>query len=162
ALPTSDAQIQFIIDRLERLSAQPSPTKASTGEYSGLSILVYVHGWKHNAEVDDDDVETFRKTLRTLSIVEQARANVNTRKLGRPTLPRRTVGIYVGWRGTSLLWYLKHLTFYDRMTVARNVAIGQSRHLFMLLKGFQARENSKDSDAERRERTCPSGKAEEC
>src|SRR5262249_18020279 len=54
----------------------------------GISLFVYVHGWKHNANTEDDDVSGFRGALDGASQVEKA-----------TQVPHRVVGIYVSWRG---------------------------------------------------------------
>jgi len=51
-------------------------SKTNPATYDGLSILVYVHGWKHNADADDDDVKGFRKALKPIALVEKARVEI--------------------------------------------------------------------------------------
>ena len=52
----------------------------------GLSVIVFVHGWKNNASFDNGNVETFRAVLTNLCT-----------KLA----PRKVFGVYMGWRGLS-------------------------------------------------------------
>jgi len=54
-------QIPIVIDRLSREVAE-SPR--------GVSIVTFVHGWKHNAASDDPNVRTFREVLTGLSHLE--------------------------------------------------------------------------------------------
>ena len=104
---------------------------------SGLSIVVYVHGWKHNAADTDDNVATFRQLLLDAALVEQAKQQ----DFG--LAPHRVVGIYVSWRGKSLVLpepFLS-LTFWDRKATAQHIAEGESRVLFARLRGFYELQN---------------------
>lgn len=81
-----------------------------------LLVVVFVHGWKHSAAPDDENVELFRRNLALLSRVE-ARISRDT---GVPR--RRVAGIYLGWRGGSVsLPVLKELTFWSRKSTAHEV-----------------------------------------
>lgn len=72
-------------------------------------ILIYVHGWHHNAGYDDQNLENFRKLL------------AHSSKFG----DRETVGIYIGWRGESVeLDLINWLTFWDRKNVSEEVGQG--------------------------------------
>lgn len=104
---------------------------------AGLSIVVYVHGWKHDSADSDDNVQTFRTLLADAALVEQAKY----KEFGVPL--HRVVGIYVSWRGKSLTLpdpFLS-LTFWDRKSTAQHVAEGESRVLFSRLRGFYERQN---------------------
>jgi hypothetical protein len=104
---------------------------------AGLSIVVYVHGWKHNAADADGNVQTFRQLLADAALVEQAKQQ----DFNLP--PHRVVGIYVSWRGKSVTLpepFLS-LTFWDRKSTAQYVAEGESRVLFSRLRGFYQRQN---------------------
>ena len=87
-----------------------------------LQIVVFVHGWKHDARFDDRDVRAFRDTV----MPAMARSQPNS----------RTVGVYVGWRGASLnLPSLpQSISFYDRKSTADHVARGSVRELFSYLR----------------------------
>jgi hypothetical protein len=107
---------------------------------SGLSIIVYVHGWKHNAAAADSDVQTFRQLLVDAAAVEAAKEQFGQQHgLKR----NHVVGVYVSWRGKSLDLPepLISLTFWDRKNTAQHVAQGQSRDLFARLRGFQTTQN---------------------
>ena len=84
----------------------------------GLIILVFAHGWKHNASWTDANVASFRAVLADLQDVE----NKSSTQPPRP--PRKVVGLYVGWRGLSqTLPLLKEFTFWERKRTAH--AVGQ-------------------------------------
>lgn len=103
-----------------------------------ISIVLYVHGWKHNAQYDDTNVQEFRHLLQATYMVERAAS---------PT-PREVVGIYVGWRGRSLNVPdpLLNLTFWARKSAALRVAQGSVRELFARLTGFQRYYNEQDTE----------------
>ena len=101
------------------------------GANKGVSLFVFVHGWKHNAAADDDNVIGFRRMLEAASLVEQSTA-----------VPHRVVGIYVSWRGLSAtVEPFLELSFWDRKFTAGHVAAGSARALFSRLKGFQCSQN---------------------
>jgi len=104
---------------------------------AGLSIVVYVHGWKHNAADSDDNVKTFRQLLLDAALVEQGKQ----RDFGLSV--HRVVGIYVSWRGKSLTLPEPFLsfTFWDRKATAQHIAEGESRVLFARLRGFYEQQN---------------------
>jgi hypothetical protein len=58
-------------------------------------VVVFVHGWNHNAALKDPNVVCFRQVLRYLSQLERDRA------ASRSTPPYKVAGVYVGWRGAS-------------------------------------------------------------
>ena len=68
---------------------------------TNVAVVVYVHGWRHNAKENDADVKSFRATLRHLG----HSLNDSLMKAQREALtgdPDLTVfGIYVGWRGKA-------------------------------------------------------------
>lgn len=119
-------------------------------EASDVSIVTFVHGWRHTAYSDDENVQLARKILLFTSLGEKRPPQAT------PTgKPREVVGIYVGWRGKSFsLSYLlgkKSLaqrgdffevpTVWDRKNTAQKVAIGSVRELFSYLRSFKQRAN---------------------
>ncbi len=123
-------QLDFLMKELRELA----------DKHEGISLFVYVHGWKHNASADDDNVQEFRDALLATDLVEKATAKDNP-----GVQPRKVVGIYVGWRGRSmdLGEPLNSLSFWDRKFTAQHVAEGSARELFARLRGFQRTENRK-------------------
>jgi hypothetical protein len=126
-----------------------------------VSLVTFVHGWRHTAHFNDDNVKLARLILQYTYEGEQ-RPPQST-----PTgEPREVVGIYVGWRGKSLSIlgagvsqerldepYKKSvndpsksdpteiLTVFDRKNTAQNVAIGSVRELFSYLRSFKQKAN---------------------
>lgn len=85
-------------------------------EHGGTTVVVYAHGWKHNASVCDHDVACFRSLLTHLSELETKAAVL------RHEPPRHLVGVYLGWRGLSLKTpILKEFTFWARKSTAERV-----------------------------------------
>ena len=105
-------------------------------QWDNLSLVVYVHGWKHNAHADDKNVELFHSILQHTSLVEQARSK-----------GRYVVGIYLGWRGLSVddkpFNLLTNGTFWTRKSAALHVAQGSARHFLARLRAFQRTQNCK-------------------
>lgn len=80
----------------------------------GAILLVFIHGWRHDAAEGDANVEGFRSWLASVSEMEAMRAPAN---------PRRVIGVYVGWRGrSSRLGPLDVFTFFARFAAAKRVA----------------------------------------
>ena len=103
---------QAIYDRIWRYADDRQP----------LAIMVFVHGWKHNANTDDGNVISFRNMLKDLKKSEV---------LGN----RKLIGIYIGWRGLSMHGLgLENLTYWDRKAVAQEVGKGGVTEVFCELE----------------------------
>lgn len=77
-------------------------------------VVVYVHGWKHNAEGNDRDLRAFERLVGALDRAETARVARGQRRAAR-----RVVGIYVAWDAKRLdYWAVRNLTFWSRMGAA--------------------------------------------
>lgn len=76
------------------------------------TILLFVHGWHHNAKADDRDVKIFRKMLNQY-------ADLHKNKKGSA----KVTGVYIGWRGDSWL-APSFLSFWDRKNVSIEVGQG--------------------------------------
>jgi hypothetical protein len=106
-------------------------TIAEDRSVKGISIIVYVHGWKHNARHDDPDVASFRALLHAAASLEQAQGS-----------GYRIVGVYVGWRGLSIRSEpASNLSFWTRKATALRVAQGSPRELFNRLRSFKCARN---------------------
>lgn len=105
------ARTKQMVDRLKQYSASGK-----------LAMVVFIHGWKHNADQNDENVVSFTKALANLS----ASGVLNDRKL---------VGIYVGWRGLSLHGLgSENATYWDRKSVAEEVGRGGVTELLSQLE----------------------------
>jgi hypothetical protein len=109
-------------------------------------LVVYVHGWKHNADVCDTNLACFREVLRMIRASELR--GVAARAVGQERSPRKVIGVYVGWRGLSVdAGPLRNISFYTRKEAALHVAQGSARELFARLRDFQSRQNAKNPDS---------------
>lgn len=57
---------------------------------SGAIVLVYVHGWEHDAARNDTNVRNFRRVLHRRAAVETRRGT-----------KRAVLGLFLGWRGRT-------------------------------------------------------------
>ena len=90
-------------------------------------VIVFVHGWKHNASVDDPNVLQAMSLLEKAAISEKARGK-----------ERKVLGVYLGWRGFTLrMRWIENLTFWDRKDTAFRVAVGSCREILAMLKRFR-------------------------
>jgi len=98
---------------------------------SGVIMLVFVHGWKHNAAFDDPNVLEFRKMLRRVHKLEY----LASKKENRPA--RKVAGTYLAWRGQSAPGVLSSVTFWDRKNVANTVGHGALTEFLLQLENVQ-------------------------
>lgn len=88
----------------------------------GATVVVFVHGWKHNANPSDPNLLDFKAALSQAAAIQKQRE-------------RRLIGIYVGWRGLSLsVPLLKELTYWDRKAVAHEIGKGGVTELLVRLE----------------------------
>jgi len=79
-------------------------------------VLIFVHGWKHNASPEDEHLRAFSRTLMRLQRKEA---------VFRPDAPRPVVGIYLAWRGKSTsVAPLSFLTYWGRNETAVRIGAG--------------------------------------
>ena len=75
-----------------------------------VHVLVFVHGWHHNAQAGDENVKDFHEALAAISRWHNG---------------EEVRGIYVGWRGDSLaIKGLRYFTFWDRKNTSDEVGRG--------------------------------------
>lgn len=88
-------------------------------------LLVFVHGWKHDARTDDENLSEFRRLLALVGAHERATAPVGQ--------VRPVYGVFVGWRGMSEYGIgdvVADSTFWGRQAAGQRVATGSVRELF--------------------------------
>lgn len=150
-------QINALMDYLQerRRLAEGRPSKdEKTGCFAtgDVSIVTFVHGWRHNASDDDENVKVARETLKYTALGEQAPPHPNP-----SACPREVIGVYLGWRGLSTTtglqasgdaWWKEPFYFlweypsvFERKNAAEDMAVGSARELFSLLRTFQNRMN---------------------
>lgn len=139
---------------LSRKAKAGLQTEACAQGGGGLSIVTFVHGWRHNARHDDSNVELARKVLRYTYGGEMSKPHHNP-----ADCPRQVLGIYVGWRGLSttatdaaagplrtLLAPWELISVWDRKNTAQNVAVGSVRELFATVRAYQDMRNEDERD----------------
>ena len=85
-----------------------------------VTVIVFVHGWKHNANAEDSNVVSFRRLL------TQSAELFPTRKV---------LGVYIGWRGLSMdMGPLSNVTYWERKAVAHQVGKGGVTELLLRLE----------------------------
>ena len=134
-----DRQFQYLLDYLKTRS-KPHTCKNTDGTESqkGLSIVTIVHGWRHNAKENDNNVKDAKEILKATYKAEAGGDYVLDCK------KREVVGIYVGWRGksltTTLNWWgydpLELASIYDRKSTALSVSMGSVREVLSVLQQF--------------------------
>jgi hypothetical protein len=83
-------------------------------------VVVFVHGWHHNAAAGDDNVQAFH---RALASVRRWRPQADVR------------GIYIGWRGASLpVPLLRYLTFWERKNTSDEIGRGSLLEFLLRLE----------------------------
>ena len=80
----------------------------------GGIVVVYIHGWDHNAASNDTDLINFHQAIQSARTID-----------GQFSSRRDVLGIYIGWRGQSVtIPLLSKLTFWERKTTAQTVGDG--------------------------------------
>ena len=102
--------------------------QAATPE--GASVVVFIHGWQHNASPEDSNLQSFRNMLSRAAELNVARQ-------------RRLIGIYIGWRGQSVsIPVAEFTTYWDRKRTAINVGHGGVTEVMLRLEHSLAQYNT--------------------
>lgn len=111
----------------------------------GMSLIVYIHGWKHGANPDDGNVRDFKRMLSgfsqsgelPLSVAVQQTLPLQYRQEPGGPEPRRVVGVYIGWRGAVLAdWMpdlLENISYWDRKSTAHEIGKGGVTEVLLML-----------------------------
>lgn len=117
----------------ERLVALVPDDDSVPGE--DVILVAFVHGWKHDARSDDDNLTAFRVLLSETVAYEQATTPPGVK-------PRPVLGVFVGWRGLSEFGVgdaIADATFWGRQAAGLRVATGSPRELFGRLRHYRNR-----------------------
>ncbi len=96
----------------------------------GAAVVVFIHGWHHNAKAADENLQGFRQLLE------------RTAQLG-VTGKRRLIGVYVGWRGQTIdLPVAEHFSYWARKNTASNIGRGGVTELMLKLERSIAQANT--------------------
>jgi len=127
-------QMDGVTQRLEALA----PDNVTTGE--DVILVVFVHGWQHDARSDDDNLTAFRALLSKTVEYEKDHASPGV-------APRPVLGVFVGWRGLSdfgLGDVVAGATFWGRQAAGQRVAVGSVRELFGRLRHYRNRQQKRN------------------
>lgn len=146
-------QLESLVDYLNSLK-KPVFDGICT-KLGDASIVTFVHGWRHNAQYDDANVDLARSLLSMAAYEETTKPHINP-----SCAPREIIGVYIGWRGLSNtaglntdnkirvpditlgLWEV--ITVIDRKNIAQNMAVGSAREVFGVLRAYQRLQNSQN------------------
>lgn len=105
------------------------------------AVIVYVHGWRHNADPADSNVQDFVSFLTKLagnSVEGSAPSGAGpgtTWATGGPLSAKHVIGVYVGWRGIPFHGsHAEIATYWDRKPVAEEVGRGGVTELLLRLE----------------------------
>lgn len=98
---------------------------------NALLLVVFIHGWKHNARWDDSYVAMFHNVLQKLGDIE-------LQKQQQGELSRRVFGVFIGWRGLSeTVEPFEELSFFGRKSTAERVGHGAVIQLLSELEALR-------------------------
>ena len=93
-------------------NGQPIKSSNAKEVNPGKMVLMYVHGWKHDASSEDEDFRHFKALLQELAEQEERAGQF-----------RQVVGVYIGWPGSATRFpILEEFTFWGRKRAADRVA----------------------------------------
>lgn len=110
------------LDRINELS-----------QTSNVIVLLFVHGWHHDAGPDNKDLRDFSLSVADTRrrLIDSSNPESEVYRLSRKNLTGSEslsiVSIYIGWRGRSLPWILDYATFWGRKAAAERVGEGDLR-----------------------------------
>ena len=114
-------QMRMVLDDVRRVGE----------ERSGITLVVFIHGWHHRAKVCDENLSCFRRVLQGLAI--------------RNGGERPVYGVYVGWRGESA-HHATWSTFYNRKATAHRVGGKGGEDVLLRLHNLHEELEEKYSD----------------
>lgn len=120
-------------------AARALETIRFSAEKHNTIVLIYVHGWHHNADIDDTNAHDFSRSLaKTRAVLDDAPLGINgpytqSRKNLTDSDDVKVIGVYVGWRGRSLPMPFNFGTFWGRKRAAERVGEGELNHFLLAL-----------------------------
>jgi len=94
-----------------------------------LLIVVFAHGWKHNASASDSNVADFGKLVQRIAAEDEKAC------AGHSCADRHVVGVFMGWRGLSAsVEPFKELSFWTRKSRAHRVGSDGAMEVLAELK----------------------------
>ena len=102
----SDESLDNIINYIDERSSD-----------KGVVTLVFVHGWNHNSEETEERTDSNLADFK--NVIAEIAKDASNQEDNFNLNGRALVGLYVGWRGRSLL-FPKSATYWERKAVAQN------------------------------------------
>jgi hypothetical protein len=121
--PYERAVLDAVSQRIEQMRAMSED----------VILLLFVHGWKHDARSDDPNLYSFRDVLAQTAAYENASTEPGV-------APRKVMGIFVGWRGLTTYGptdIIADTTFWGRQEAGHRVALGSVRELLGRLHHYR-------------------------
>ncbi|HEY4069049.1 MAG TPA: hypothetical protein VGM74_19235 [Burkholderiaceae bacterium] len=110
-------------------------------------IVVFIHGWHHNAKPDDPNLGRFKQVLAELHKVLDTPERARIRQELTGDAAFELTGLYIGWRGRSLPGWFDYLTLWGRKTAAERVGDGAVSEFIERLQGIYMRANGVEPGA---------------
>jgi len=129
---------QAVLDRVEQLAANQN-----------LAVVVFIHGWHHNAKVTDLNFQEFRNLLERINGQLNQPSFTKLRESISRSPTTRVLGVYIGWRGRALPGVLDYLNMWWRKDAAERVGEGDVREFIIHLQRTYLRVNSLSNIAAR-------------
>jgi len=109
---------------------------------SSTYVVVFIHGWHHNAAPDDPNLQQFDRWLAQLSNEFSKPSRSEARRQLTGSGHFQLIGIYVGWRGRSLPGFLDYGTMWWRKAAAERVGDGDLGEFLERLERIYLRANA--------------------
>ncbi|WP_322051724.1 hypothetical protein [Paraburkholderia bannensis] len=111
-------------------------------------VVVFIHGWHHNASGDDPNLLDFKLTLDKLSAALRTPERNALRKQLTGSSELRIMGVFMGWRGRSLPGDLDYATMWWRKSAAERVGDGDAAEFIERLDRIYLRQNAHPANGE--------------
>ena len=126
--------------RPDQITEATSKIRQQSGKAKPVLLVIFVHGWKHNASTNDANYQSFVKFTEKLA-----------EKPGEPGIFNpvaqnfHLMGVYIGWRGSvTSVPFVEHLTFWSRRNAAvRAAGTSATESIFTLIAAAREHPNSK-------------------
>jgi hypothetical protein len=106
---------------------------AKSARSTNTLVVVFVHGWHHNANSSDQNLKDFQGAMAELRERLRHPVYAESRRALTQTSDFRAIGVYLGWRGRSLPSFADYATFWGRKAAAERVGEGDFREFMQNL-----------------------------
>lgn len=116
---------------------------ADSAKKTNTFVVVFAHGWHHNAKSSDDNLIDFQKSMVELRKRLEEPIYAESRRALSGTSDFKAIGVYLGWRGRSLPSFADYVTFWGRKSAAERVGEGDFREFMLSLHRIYESANPK-------------------